>query len=152
VVPLCLPPLRRRKEDILSLALEMVERFNRELGKRFTGFTPAAAHLLRQYPWPGNIRELKNAIEHSMILSNEGILDADDLPEEIRATASPVDAMLSASNNLPPDLSKFVTLRELEDDYIEQVLAATQNNKSLTAKILGIHPTSLLRHFKRKET
>ncbi len=152
VVPLSLPPLRRRKEDILSLALEMVERFNRELGKRFTGFTPAAAHLLRQYPWPGNIRELKNAIERSMILSNEGVLDAENLPEEIRATASPVDTMIPASNSLPPDLSKFMTLRELEDDYIEQVLAATGNNKSLTARILGIHPTSLLRHFKRKES
>lgn len=152
VVPLWLPPLRRRKEDILSLSLEMVETFNRELGKKFTGFTPAAAHLLRQYPWPGNIRELKNAIEHSMILSKEGTLDAKDLPEEIRATASIVDAVIPSSSNVPPDLSKFVTLRELEDDYIEQVLAATGNNKSLTAKILGIHPTSLLRHFKRKES
>ncbi|MDT8070900.1 MAG: sigma-54 dependent transcriptional regulator [Terriglobia bacterium] len=152
VVPLSIPPLRRRKEDILSLALEMMEHFNRELGKKFTGFTPAAAHLLRQYPWPGNIRELKNAIEHSMILSTEGVLDADDLPEEIRATASPVDVMIAQSSALPPDLSKFVTLRELEDDYIEQVLAATGNNKSLTARILGIHPTSLLRRFKKKES
>lgn len=150
VVPLWLPPLRRRKEDILSLALEMVEAFNRELGKKFTGFTPAAAHLLRQYQWPGNIRELKNAIERSMILSREGTLDAKDLPEEIRATASLVDAVIP-SNNVPPDFGKFVTLRELEDDYIEQVLTATGNNKTLTAKILGIHPTSLLRRFKRKE-
>jgi DNA-binding NtrC family response regulator len=152
VVPLCLPPLRGRKEDILSLALEMMQHFNRELGKRFAGFTPGAAHLLRQYRWPGNIRELKNAIERSMILSKEGVLDIHDLPEEIRASASLVDALIPAATNLPPDLSKFVTLRELESDYIEQVLAATGNNKSLTAKILGIHPTSLLRHFKRKES
>jgi two-component system response regulator AtoC len=152
VVPLWLPPLRRRKEDILALALEMLQHFNQELEKRFSGFTPAAAHLLRQYPWPGNIRELKNVIERSMILSSEGLLDVNNLPEEVRNAASPVDAVIAPSNGLPPDLSNFVTLRELQDDYIDQVLAATGNNKSLTAKILGIHPTSLLRHFKRKES
>jgi two-component system response regulator AtoC len=150
VVPLFIPPLRRRKEDILTLALEMMRQFNRELGRNFIGFTPAAAHLLRQYPWPGNIRELKNAIERSMILSSRRILDADDLPEEIRSTASPVDALMPSMNGVSPHLSNLITLRELEDDYIGQVLTATGNNKSQTAKILGIHPTSLLRHLKKK--
>src|SRR5689334_5064624 len=60
VVPLFIPPLRERREDILPLALDMVRHFNHELKKSFTGFTPAAAALLESYGWPGNIRELKN--------------------------------------------------------------------------------------------
>src|SRR6201981_4242764 len=66
VVPLYLPPLREPKEDIVPLALELLQHFNRELKKKFTGFTPSAADLLEQYPWPGNIRELRNVIERTM--------------------------------------------------------------------------------------
>jgi DNA-binding NtrC family response regulator len=76
--------LRERKEDIVPLALELVQHFNRELRKKFTGFTPGAAELLQNYPWPGNIRELKNVIERTMILAPEGDVDANALPEEIR--------------------------------------------------------------------
>jgi two-component system, NtrC family, response regulator AtoC len=84
VVQLDIPPLRERKEDIVPLALEILQQFNRELKKNFTGFTPAAAELLAQYPWPGNIRELRNVIERTMILSAQGEIDASHLPEEIR--------------------------------------------------------------------
>ena len=152
VVPLFIPPLRDRKEDTLTLALDMVRHFNRELNKKFTGFTPAAAHLLRQYSWPGNIRELRNVIERTMILASEGLIDAADLPEEIRIHPSPAEDEIPPVAALAPDGSKFLSLRELEDTYIDQVLFATGNNKSQAARILGIHPTSLLRHLKRKET
>jgi len=81
VVQLYIPPLRERKEDIVPLALEILQQLNRELKKNFTAFTPAAADLLEQYPWPGNIRELRNVIERTMILSARGEIDACDLPE-----------------------------------------------------------------------
>src|SRR5690348_5701911 len=84
VVPLYIPPLRERNEDIVPLALELLQHFNRELKKSFTGLTPAAAALLQHYPWPGNIRELKNVMERTMILAPEGDIDAAYLPEEIR--------------------------------------------------------------------
>ncbi len=71
VVPLFIPPLRERREDILPLALDIMQFFNKELKKSFVGFTPAAAELLQKYPWPGNIRELRNVIERTMILSSE---------------------------------------------------------------------------------
>jgi len=95
VVPLMLLPLRERKEDVVPLALDMLQRFNREMKKNFSGFTPTAAELLARYPWPGNIRELKNVIERTMILAPEGDIDAAYLPEEIRdyiavAAASPL--------------------------------------------------------------
>ena len=151
VVPLYIPPLRERKEDILPLALELLQFFNRELHKNFTGFTPAAGHLLRSYSWPGNIRELKNAIERAMILAPEGDIDAASLPEEIRDHAGePAEAEAVSPEDISPTGQQFVTLRQLEDDYIQEVLAATGNNKTHACRILGIHPTSLLRRLKKE--
>ncbi|HVO63351.1 MAG TPA: sigma-54 dependent transcriptional regulator [Terriglobales bacterium] len=152
VVPLFIPPLRERREDILPLALDLVQHFNHELKKSFTGFTPAAAEMLESYSWPGNIRELKNVIERTMILSPEGDIDAAYLPEEIREREEPEPAFNSAAEASGPSDRKLVTLRELEDDYIQQVLASTGNNKTQAAKILGIHPTSLLRKLKKEQT
>jgi len=145
VVQLYIPPLRERNEDIVPLALEILQHLNRE----FTGFTPAAAELLEQYPWPGNIRELRNVIERTMILSAQGEIDTSDLPEEIRDQhpAKKTNGTFSAED-ISPTGDQFLTLRTLEDNYIEQVLAATGNNKTQAARILGIHPTSLQRRLK----
>jgi two-component system, NtrC family, response regulator AtoC len=157
VVPLYIPPLRERREDIVPLALDLIQQFNLELKKHFTGLTPSAAELLQQYSWPGNIRELKNVIERTMILAPEGDIDDIALPEEIRdhvreanpAAKSALDAI--SGLDISPTGSQLVTLRELEDDYIQQVLAATGNNKTQAARILGIHPTSLLRRLKKDQ-
>lgn len=148
VMPLFIPALRDRKEDIVPLALDIMKRFNQDLKKHFTGFTPSAADSLRAYSWPGNIRELRNVIERTMILANEGEIDLNDLPQEIREFEAPPDAappeIEIASLNTP-----FVTLEELEDRYILEVLTATGHNKTHAARILGIHPTSLARRLKR---
>jgi len=153
VVPLFLPPLRDRVEDIVPLALELMQHFNRELRKKFTGFTPSAAELLQRYPWPGNIRELKNVIERTMILTPEGDIDAISLPEEIRDHARTVPAMRLPDSNVNagsvPNSRPLITLHEVEDNYIQEVLTATGNNKTQAARILGIHPTSLLRRLKK---
>lgn len=151
VVPLFLPPLRERKEDIVPLALEMLQHFNRELNKKFTGFTPAAAELLQQYSWPGNIRELKNVIERTMILAPEGDIDAVYLPEEIRDHPEEERVGVLSSADISPTGNQYPSLREMEDHYIEQVLAATGNNKTQACRILGIHPTSLLRRMKKEK-
>lgn len=150
VVPLVIPPLRERREDILPLALGMMQHFNQELHKSFTGFTPAAADLLQSYPWPGNIRELKNVIERTMILAPDGDIDAIYLPEEIREHHAPDSSVtVLTSEDVSPTGQQYVTLREYEDEYIQQVLAATGNNKTQAAHVLGIHPTSLLRRLKK---
>jgi len=151
VVPLTIPPLRDRREDIVPLALDILQRFNRELKKNFTGFTPTAAELLTKYPWPGNIRELKNVIERTMILAPEGDIDAACLPEEIRDYIAVVAASpISHSEELSPTGDQFVTLHELEERYINDVLTASGQNKTQAAHILGIHPTSLLRRLKKQ--
>ena len=151
VVPLTIPPLRERREDIVPLALDLLQRFNRELKKNFTGFTPAAAELLSRYPWPGNIRELKNVIERTMILAPQGDIDAACLPEEIRDYIAEIAAgPISHREELSPTGDQFVTLRELEERYIDEVLTASGQNKTQAAHILGIHPTSLLRRLKKQ--
>ena len=151
VVPLTLPPLREHSEDVMPMALEMMQRYNAELKKNFTGFTPAAAELLVRYPWPGNIRELKNVIERTMILAPEGDIDAEFLPEEIRdyeGAAEEVEA--GSALDVSPTGQQFIPLRELEERYIHEVLTATGNNKAQAARILGIHPTSILRRLKKE--
>jgi two-component system response regulator AtoC len=152
VVPLFIPPLRERREDILPLALDMIRHFNSELKKSFTGFTPAAAELLENYAWPGNIRELKNVIERTMILAPEGDIDAEYLPEEIREREEDPSAAENSGAGGQESERKLITLRQLEDEYIQEVLASTGNNKTQAAKILGIHPTSLLRRLRKEQT
>ena len=151
VVPILIPPLRERQEDIVPLAIDLVRLFNHELKKNFLGFTPEAADLLVRYFWPGNIRELKNVIERTMILSPEGNIDAISLPEEIRDHPEQNTAEPSSSNGKSSTGDPLVSLRELEEEYIHKVIIATGNNKTQAAKILGIHPTSLMRKL-RKET
>ena len=150
VLPLFIPPLRERQEDIVPLALHLMGQFNTELKKNFVAFTPAAADLLKDYPWPGNIRELRNVIERTMILCKESEIDADDLPEEVRdhSAAPPQEEPLSPYD-LSPTGDQLVTLGELEDRYIRDVLNATGQNKTHAARILGIHPTSLMRRLKK---
>jgi two-component system response regulator AtoC len=152
VVPLFIPALRDRKEDIMPLALDLLQRYNLELKKNFSGFTPAAAELMVNYPWPGNIRELKNVIERTMILSREGDIDAGYLPEEIRDYIPEIAELEAPSHmDVSPTGDQFVSLRELEDRYIHEVLTATGNNKAQTARILGIHSTSLMRRLKKEQ-
>jgi DNA-binding NtrC family response regulator len=149
--------LRERKEDIVPLALELLQQFNRELRKKITGFTPGAAELLQHYPWPGNIRELKNVIERTMILSPEGDIDAHALPEEIRDHIRSIRREEQKAPDFSSDLDvsptgrQLVSLRELEDEYIQEVLAATGNNKTQASRILGIDPTSLRRRLKKEQ-
>jgi transcriptional regulator with PAS, ATPase and Fis domain len=145
VVPIYIPPLRERPEDILPLALSLMQGFNQELKKNFIGFTPEAAELLVRYPWPGNIRELKNVVERTMILVPEGNIDAASLPEEIRKCEEPRVTESNDGSERP-----LVSLRELEETYIHRVMLATGDNKTQAAKILGIHPTSLMRRLKKE--
>ncbi len=148
VMPLFIPPLRERKEDIVPLALDMMKRFNKELKKNFTGMTPDAADCLRAYTWPGNIRELRNVLERTMILASDGDIELEDLPHEIREFDAPPEST-SGEVEISSLTTPFVTLEELEDRYILEVLTATGNNKTHAARILGIHPTSLARRLKR---
>jgi len=151
VMPLVIPPLRERKEDIVPLALDLLGHLNTELKKHFVGFTPAAAEMLKEYSWPGNIRELRNVVERTMILCKEDEIDATDLPEEVRdhRAAPPEPAEPLSPFDVSPTGDQFVTLAELEERYIQEVLSAAGGNKTHAARMLGIHPTSLMRRLKK---
>lgn len=127
VVPIHLPPLRQRKEDILSLAGYFLERLCQENHKRRKKLSLAAEKMLLDYPWPGNIRELANIIERTVVM------DAGDLIE-------PDHLKLELSCPLPePRLSQVgASLAEVERNHILETLAACQNNRTQAAKKLGI--------------
>jgi two-component system response regulator AtoC len=145
VVPIKIPPLRERKKDILPLALFFVQEFNRELKRSYKGISQEAARAMMNYPWPGNVRELKNIMERAMSLYVAEEIQFTHLPVEIRNyQRNSKDRVIEEA--LPQD--SFLTLEQVEKKYIKKVLEYTDNNKSKTAKILGIHPTSLFRKLK----
>jgi len=145
VVPIRIAPLRERKEDILPLALSFIQEFNHQLKRSYKGISQEAAQAMMNYPWPGNAREVKNIIERimSLYLAEEIILT--HLPFEIR-NYQKFSKNRIIEEIIPKD--SFLTLDQLERKYIEEVLERTNNNKTQTAKILGIHPTSLFRKIK----
>ena len=96
VIPVEIPPLRERHEDIPLLITHFVERFNTEFSKKTRGLTSDALECCEQYRWPGNVRELRNVVERAMILENKEFLGIEDLPQAIRAPFENVDGSGSA--------------------------------------------------------
>jgi DNA-binding NtrC family response regulator len=137
VVELRVPPLRERREDILSLARSFLNASLERTGRRVTGFTPAAAQQLLTYPWPGNVRELENAVERAVVLATRNRVDVDDLPPEI-GLAVPE----------PVAVGEVRTLAQVESDYIASVLRAVGGNRTQAAAKLGIGTATLYRKLK----
>ncbi len=129
VVPIHLPPLRQRPDDIPRLIAHFLEKY--EAGKKT--FTPEATRMLVEYSWPGNIRELENTIERVVILSPNEKVDVEDLPTEVRAGASPE---ANPSVYVLPDGG--VDLEEVEMDLLRQALDRSGGNVAKAAKLLGL--------------
>jgi two-component system response regulator AtoC len=145
VVPIVIPALRERKEDIIPLALLFMREFNQDLHRSYKGISQEAASAMLAYPWPGNVRELRNIVERILSLYPEEEIHPSHLPAEIREyRASPRSETLK---KVVPGNS-LISLEELEKAYVARVLEATEQNKTQAARILGIHPTSLFRKLK----
>ncbi|MBU5612122.1 sigma-54-dependent transcriptional regulator [Geomonas azotofigens] len=134
VIPIFLPALRERKEDILVLANHFIDVFSKEFGKPTKGISSMAEKLLVEYNWPGNIRELKNVIERAIILGNDENLLLENLPLEIVAKASQVTVPLTTFK-LPPE---GIDIEEVERELIKQSLEMTDWNQSKAAKKLNL--------------
>jgi two-component system, NtrC family, response regulator AtoC len=145
VVPIRIPPLRERREDIIPLALYFIQEFNRDLKRSFKGISQDAAAALKRYSWPGNVRELKNIIERVMSLHIDEEIKINHLPLEIRSGQGPLQNLELEEGS---GKKSMISLEELEKRYIKKVLEKTENNKTQAAKVLGIHPTSLFRKLK----
>jgi transcriptional regulator with PAS, ATPase and Fis domain len=139
VVPLVLPPLRDRKEDIPGLADYFLKRSALETKKNFTGIAQEALKKLLVYPWPGNVRELANVIESAVVLGQGPELTLHDLPPKVVAPE-------------PKAIKDGFSYHGAIDDYrrelIEKTLAQTQGNRAAAAKILGLQRTYLSRLIK----
>jgi len=147
-VTLHLPPLRERRADILPLARHFAERTARP-GVRPVTFSREAVELLENYPWPGNIRELENAIVRAAALCDQ-VVRPEDLPERIRSLALRAvqveETKPSRANQSNDDL---LPLSAIEGRHVARVLAHTGGNKQAAARILGIDRTTLQRMIKR---
>lgn len=129
VIPIHLPPLRERKEDILPLAEYFLQRFCSENKKRVKQFSEQAKAALQEYSWPGNIRELGNLIERVVVMDQNDLIQEDDLLLEKRSSIP-----LSATP---------LSLEEVEKRHILETLAACKNNRTLAAERLGISVKTL---------
>ncbi len=129
VVEIKMPPLRDRMGDIELLALEFTKIFVEKNKKKVRGISPKCFNMLNHYSWPGNVRELKNVIERAVILSRSNTIELEDLPPRITQAKLGVQQI-----NLPLG----TTLDECEKEIIFRTLDHTENNKTQTAKILGV--------------
>ncbi len=144
VVPIKLPPLRDRKQDIPRLVEAFIREINLEHGKTITGISRGAMDFLMQYHWPGNIRELKNTIEGMVVLSARGrVLDVSDLPEHILLEVEPEMPLGDIPNRIG------MTMEEIEKLVIEHTLRSVGYDKQKAAGILGIGLRTLYRKQKR---
>jgi two-component system, NtrC family, response regulator AtoC len=142
-----LPPLRDRKEDVVQLARFFIDKFNRKFGRQIQGLTPAADDALMGYHWPGNVRELRNVIERVSLLSNNSIINVDDLALAKIVPAKKEEGMMI---NLSIDLNKSPNaIREANYQLIQKILEITSGNKTRAARLLGIPRGTLRYHLAR---
>ena len=137
VIPVQLPALRERKEDIPLLAEHFLNRAITASGKQISGFTPETMTILLRHPWPGNVRELENVVERAVTLATGGTITPDTL-------------LLDASVSPPPGLTlaqlpRRPTLQQLTDEYVALVLREAHGDKARAADLLGVSKRTLYR-------
>jgi two-component system response regulator AtoC len=146
VVPIHLPPLRERREDIPLLINAFVHEFAKQNQRRITGLSAEAQAALQRYDWPGNIRELRAAIEHAVALCRGERLGLHDLPARILGL--PTSSVTGMVPNEGSESSSNLNLEVMEKRHIRQALGLTDRNVTEAAKLLGISRRTLHRKIK----
>jgi len=136
VIQIAIPPLRERQEDITLIAEKLLAFFGRARHHTFLGFAPDALHALRQYAWPGNLRELRNVVERAALLCQTDRVGIEFLPENL------------LSGDQGPRLGDRVSIEKIEEEHIRRVLATTKSLQE-AADILGIDQATLWRRRKK---
>jgi len=131
VVPIFMPPLRDRKDDILLLADHFVEKYSQKMAKRVRRISTPAINMMFAYHWPGNVRELENSIEHAVLLADDGVIHAYNLPPSLQ---------MPDAEDSPRATSLQARVKLLEKDMIVDVLKRTHGNMTAAARQLGITP------------
>jgi transcriptional regulator with PAS, ATPase and Fis domain len=151
VLPVYLPPLRERREDVPLLAAHFLSLQSRKKNKAIHTIEDDALDLLKGYDWPGNVRELENLIERLVVLNDDGVIRAKDMPaylREKRAAKNELDARMA----LPIDgVDLDALLKIIEADLMRQALSRTGGNKSRAAELLRLNRTTLVERLRRQE-
>ncbi|MGE0788856.1 MAG: sigma-54-dependent transcriptional regulator [Sandaracinaceae bacterium] len=142
VLPIVVPPLRQRREDLPLLVDHFLDRNNARLGTKIKGVDARAHRLLLAYHWPGNVRELENVLERAMVLADQEILREEDLPDRLREP-DPVQAVLATG-----ELSIKKTQRYIEETLIKRALEQTRGNRTQASRLLEISHRALLYKIK----
>ncbi len=143
IVEIRLPPLRKRKEDIPLFCSYFLKMYNQKYGKKILGISQRAKRILLDYFWPGNVRQLENIIERSVMLCHESFLDIKDLPDNLKEIVSQDEA--------DADFYPFslMSLDEVEKRHIIEVLKKAKNNKQMAARILNLSRQALYRKLNK---
>lgn len=148
VIPIRVPPLRERMEDIPLLVGHFVAQYARRYLRAMEGVSPEAMRALMDYHWPGNIRELKNCLARAVILSKKSYLALEDLPRKISQQTPSMEQRLS--DETPKNSTSLgPTLKDMESDLIVNTLKRCNGNKTLAAKVLGISRKGLYEKMER---
>jgi transcriptional regulator with PAS, ATPase and Fis domain len=134
VIPITLPPLRERKDDIPMLVTHFLNEYNKTINKQIQGFSKEVIDAFIKYDWPGNIRELKNIIERIVVLVDKKIVSMHNLPIDV------IMHIKVPINELPLRDAQF----EFERQYLLKIMEKTRWNKTRAAEVLGIHRNTLL--------
>ncbi|HEV7843077.1 MAG TPA: sigma 54-interacting transcriptional regulator, partial [Pyrinomonadaceae bacterium] len=149
VVKLILPPLRERREDISLIVDHLLERFNRELNLGVASIAPDARRLLEIFDWPGNVRELENAVCSAMIMCEEGVITARDLPPRIRGEAETTAARARDLSHATLAEAVREATEKLEEMMIVSRLSELNGNRTATADSLGVSRKTLFNKMRQ---
>jgi NtrC-family two-component system response regulator AlgB len=139
-----MPPLRQRQGDVIRFAEHYFKHFASLCGRRLEGVSDAASAAIRAYSWPGNLRELRNAIERAVIMAKGNRINLEDLPAELRGQA----IAEAKGNGAPLEVGSLVSMEKLEEAHLRKVLART-SNLAEAAEVLGIDQATLYRKRKK---
>jgi DNA-binding NtrC family response regulator len=147
VVPILLPALRERAEDVAPLAHHFLASANRRSHKNIT-LSEAALLAMQLYSWPGNVRELENLLERMVILNRTGVIGFDDLPAGVRSPSADF-AAATANSSSTEAIDLVATLARIEAALIDRAMRTSGGNKTRAAELLGLSRTTLLDKLKR---
>jgi DNA-binding NtrC family response regulator len=148
VMPIFLPPLRERIDDIENLIEHFIKQFNKQHNRQILSVHPKSLEVLKSYAWPGNIRELENVIEHSFIVENTNVITMESLPEALRAhAAKPKEIRVGDKLNAPLNFEIFK--EQVEKEFIVSALKANRGRINQTVARANIPKNTLLRKIKK---
>lgn len=144
VFPLTCPPLRQRKDDITLITQHFISFHAEKTGKNILGFTPVAMRLMVAYPWPGNIRELRNSVEYAFVLTRGKSIGSEHLPEKIISFNPRGSKLLKM-----PELNGRVKVGSSEKEKLLNALQQADGNQTRAAKILGVSRITVWKRIKK---